>query len=231
MPDATNPLLFAVRRGLEHLLQEIAKRGEWRGDELELPEEADGFVPASLSMLRRAVAVARERDVNSIDDLLNFHRLERFLQEAPPDGEPWEPDHKAVARIRRFLETFGGPVVAARLGSLVNPPPPGAPAAPAATVEQAPLTGQGSPSDGGPGKGWDVPGKALVAAYTLRRDGLRISLKAVCQRARIDRGNLRKRHPGIVKMIRDMSTPDRAPRRGTRDRRTGEIDGVDDPED
>ena len=72
--------------------------------------------------------------------------------------------------------------------------------------------------------------RAIGAALDLKKEGLRVSLKAACKRAGVDRGHLRKRYPDAVKAIRAVSTPDRSPRRGTRDRRTGHIDGVDDSE-
>lgn len=71
------------------------------------------------------------------------------------------------------------------------------------------------------------PARAVAAAYDLKREGKPVSLRAACERAKVDRANLRKRYPQVVKVIEGMSLADRAPRRGFRDRRTGSPDAVD----
>jgi hypothetical protein len=77
-----------------------------------------------------------------------------------------------------------------------------------------------------------TPGaRVIAAAYDLRKSGQSVSLNAACKLARVDRASLRKRHPEAVAAIERIATADRTPRRGTRDLRTGDIDGVDDPED
>jgi hypothetical protein len=68
---------------------------------------------------------------------------------------------------------------------------------------------------------------ALAAAYELLKEGRPVSLKAACERAHVDRKNVRLRYPDETRMIRALAAPDRAVRRGTRDRRTGTIDAVD----
>jgi hypothetical protein len=73
--------------------------------------------------------------------------------------------------------------------------------------------------------------RVLAAAADLKREGKRISLRAACDRARADRTNLRKNYPEAVEALRRIATPDRTPRRGTRNRRTGDIDPTDDSED
>ena len=71
-------------------------------------------------------------------------------------------------------------------------------------------------------------GRALAAAYELRKSNRPVSLQAACALAGVDRKNVRERYPEEVKIIRALSTPDRTARRGVIDRRTGTIDAVDD---
>ena len=78
--------------------------------------------------------------------------------------------------------------------------------------------------------GLTPPARALAAAYELQREGKPVSLRTACERARVDRAHLRRRYPDAVKAIEDMARPDRSPRRGCRDRRTGNIDPLDDRE-
>jgi hypothetical protein len=73
--------------------------------------------------------------------------------------------------------------------------------------------------------------RAIAAAYELKKEGRPVSLNAACKRARVDRDNLRRNHPEAVRTIKALSAPDRPPRRGTRDQRTGDIDAVDEAED
>jgi hypothetical protein len=73
--------------------------------------------------------------------------------------------------------------------------------------------------------------RALAAACDLQREGKPISLRAACERSGVDRAHLREKYPEVAEAIKRMATPDRTPRRGTRDRRTGAIDAVDDPVD
>jgi len=70
-------------------------------------------------------------------------------------------------------------------------------------------------------------GKALAAAFELRKEGKPVSLKAACDRAKVDRKNIRKRHPDILAFIKALAAADRSPPRMTRDRRTGNFDAVD----
>lgn len=69
------------------------------------------------------------------------------------------------------------------------------------------------------------------AALDMQKAGERVTLKGACDRAGVDRGHVREKYPDAVKAVRALSTPDRTPRRGTRDRRTGDVDAVDGPED
>lgn len=80
--------------------------------------------------------------------------------------------------------------------------------------------------------GKPTPGAhAIAAAYELQKEGKPVSLNAVCKRAGVDRGNLRRNYPEAIQIIKTLGSPDRSPRRGVRDHRTGDIDGVDDDED
>ena len=71
----------------------------------------------------------------------------------------------------------------------------------------------------------------MAAAYELQKERKPISLRAACDRAGVDRANLRENYPEAAEAVRRMKTPDRKLRRGVRNRRTGDIDAVDDGED
>jgi hypothetical protein len=75
------------------------------------------------------------------------------------------------------------------------------------------------------------PARALAAALDLQKEGNPVSLRAVCERAGVDRANLRSNYPDAVSAIRLMMAPDRTPKRGVRNVRTGGFDAVDDSED
>lgn len=68
--------------------------------------------------------------------------------------------------------------------------------------------------------------RALAAAYQLRKEGRPVSLNAACKLAGVDRANVRSNYPEVVQAIRDLSAPDRTPKRGVYDRRTGRFDVV-----
>jgi len=89
----------------------------------------------------------------------------------------------------------------------------------------------GSQPNGSTGLDLTPPARAVAAAYDLQREGKPISLKAACKRAGVDRANLRERYPEAAEMIRRMGSLNRAPRRGMVDRRTGNLDAVEDLED
>ncbi len=75
------------------------------------------------------------------------------------------------------------------------------------------------------------PARAIAAAYDLQKEGKPVSLRAACDKAKVDRANLRRRYPDAVKAIEALSEADRAPRRGVWDRRTGDVDGWDSDDD
>jgi hypothetical protein len=72
------------------------------------------------------------------------------------------------------------------------------------------------------------PARAVAAAYDLKKEGKRVNLKAACVRGNVDRGHLREKYPEAVETIRQIATPDRTPKRGIRDPRSGDIDAIDD---
>lgn len=77
-----------------------------------------------------------------------------------------------------------------------------------------------------------TPGaRALAAAYELQKEGKPISLRRACERAGVDRVHLRKKYPDAAEAIQRMAMPDRTLRRSARDKRTGNIDAVDDSHD
>jgi hypothetical protein len=77
-----------------------------------------------------------------------------------------------------------------------------------------------------------TPGaRAIAAAYALQKAGKRVSILGACRMAKVDRNNLKNKFPEVVKAIIAMGKPDRTPRSGVRDRRTGEVLAVDEGED
>jgi len=104
------------------------------------------------------------------------------------------------------------------------------PAAPAELPEAPPPRGEQEPAAASGDKAVQTPAaRVLAAAYDLQREGKPISLRSACERAGVDRAHLRQKYPEAVRAILRMKTPDRTPRRGVRDRRTGDIDALDDP--
>jgi hypothetical protein len=73
--------------------------------------------------------------------------------------------------------------------------------------------------------------RALGAAYQLQSQGKPVSLKAACEIAKVDRANLRKNHPKVVRAIQMLSAPDSPIHRGARNCRTGNVDAIEDYED
>jgi hypothetical protein len=83
-----------------------------------------------------------------------------------------------------------------------------------------------TPHEGGRPERLTPGARAIAAAYDLQREGKPVSERAACGRARFDRANLRKRYPEAVAAIEAFSRPQTAPRRGVRDRRTGDVHAV-----
>jgi hypothetical protein len=69
--------------------------------------------------------------------------------------------------------------------------------------------------------------RAIAAAYDLQRERKSVSVRAACERAKVDRGHLKKRYPEAVETIDALSQADLVPHPGIRDRRTGTLDGID----
>jgi hypothetical protein len=108
------------------------------------------------------------------------------------------------------------------LGQLETVSPPEA-----SETNQAPAAAPASGS-----KAALTPGaRAVAAAYDLQKERKPISIRAACDRAAVDRAHLRDKYPEAVDAIRRMKTPGRSPRAGLRDKRTGDIDAVDDSDD
>jgi hypothetical protein len=70
--------------------------------------------------------------------------------------------------------------------------------------------------------------RALGAAYDLRKQGKRVSIRAACLAARVDRKNLTANHPEVIEVIKRLAQPDGMPPSGKWDRRTGKFEAVDD---
>ena len=62
-----------------------------------------------------------------------------------------------------------------------------------------------------------IAARAVAVAYALKREGKRISVRAVAKRAGIDRDNLSKNYPDIAHLIYHMNTPDRDKLSGSKD--------------
>ena len=93
--------------------------------------------------------------------------------------------------------------------------------------------GQASPSAAGskammPG---DPAARAVAAAYSLRKAGKPVSVRAACAAARVDRKNLAAKYPEAIKIIEQLAEPDRSPPKGGTDRRTGNRDAWDESDD
>lgn len=157
----------------------------------------------------------------------------RYIDNSHFTGEAGEVDPKAFGRwldrqrdapamlngmlrpVQRLLDTV--------MDALTAPPAE----CPTNTAARAKARrGPGRPR--GKGDGLTPGSKALAAAVELRKEGRPVSLKAACGHAGVDRKNVRLNYPDAVRAIEALATPDRTPRRGTRDRRTGAVDGVDD---
>ena len=68
--------------------------------------------------------------------------------------------------------------------------------------------------------------RALAAALDLLAEGIPVSGNAACKRAGVCRKNVRKTHPKAWKAIKAMASPDRNPRRGVFDRRSGNVEAI-----
>ena len=73
--------------------------------------------------------------------------------------------------------------------------------------------------------------RAVAAAYALLKAGKPVTIRSVCKAAGVDRKNLTAKHPETIKLIEQLGEPDRKPPSGKHDRRTGNLDALDDSED
>jgi hypothetical protein len=67
-----------------------------------------------------------------------------------------------------------------------------------------------------------------AAAIDLKKEGKPVSLNAACKRAGVDRKNIAKRHPEVANAIRMLADPYQLLPRAIRDRRTGNLDAIED---
>ncbi|CAN5903275.1 hypothetical protein BH23PLA1_BH23PLA1_35630 [soil metagenome] len=89
---------------------------------------------------------------------------------------------------------------------------------------------EATPAEANPFHELSPPGKALAAAYDLKREGRPVTIKAACARARVDRSHLTNRYPEAVQLIKALGTPDRQLSRGWKDRETGTMEAWNDDE-
>ena len=66
--------------------------------------------------------------------------------------------------------------------------------------------------------------KAIAAMMDLQQKRQPISLRAVCTKAKIDRGHLVAKYPEVIKMIENLAGPDRVLKRGIFDQRNSNLD-------
>ena len=93
-----------------------------------------------------------------------------------------------------------------------------------------PATEQAARLEANPFPALSIPGKAIAAAYDLKREGHPVTVNATAKRAGIDRSHLTKRYPEAVRLIKALGTPDGWVRDGSKDRQTGSIEVIDDDE-
>jgi hypothetical protein len=93
-----------------------------------------------------------------------------------------------------------------------------------------PESEQGRSRRSGTEEGLTPASKAIAAAYELQKEGKPVSVSAACRKAGVDRKNLRKRHHDVAQTIRKMAEADRSLPKGIRNRRTGELEAIDDGE-
>ena len=79
----------------------------------------------------------------------------------------------------------------------------------------------------------DPVNRVVAAGYALQKAGKRVTARAACAAAvpPVERKSLAKRHPEVIKLLNILDTPDRNPRKGAKDRRTGNIEAVDNSDD
>lgn len=153
----------------------------------------------------------------AVQDLLRhvarYRRLEAGTQSTPD----------SIPAFLKALAAFPAP----------DPEPTGAnqPAASSSEAPPEPPAASGGEAPGRDARSASVPPNpgcnALAAAYELLTEGRPVTLAAACKRAGVCRKNVAQNYHGVAEVIRGMGTPDRTPRRATRDRRTGNLDAVD----
>ena len=61
-----------------------------------------------------------------------------------------------------------------------------------------------------------IPVRVVNAAYALKRQGRRVSLRVACDKARVDRANFRRKYPEAVVTVKMIAAPDCQPTRGSK---------------
>jgi hypothetical protein len=77
----------------------------------------------------------------------------------------------------------------------------------------------------------DPAARAIGAAIVLLKEGSPISLRAACKKAGVDRKHLSDKYPDAVESIKKLGAPNGVPPKGAVDRRTGNLECWDDPDD
>jgi hypothetical protein len=102
------------------------------------------------------------------------------------------------------------------------------PQTPKQPVSEPPKTPQ-CPSERTTETSTPVEVRVINAAWQLKEDGKRVSVRGACKLAGVDRSNFARRHPRVAMLIRSLIRSDHDRPRGLRDPRTGFADGsVDD---
>jgi hypothetical protein len=188
---------------------------------------------------RKRIIPIRDEPFKLIDELLCLARPKKRLILIPiAYSEPDDPDPAPPPReLSRGEAAFWLEQSGYRLPRWLEPVPPIDPAelGPESRLSRSwrPLAASPSVVERAPEEKvvLSPPVRALAAAYELLRHGERVSISAACAKARVDRANLRANHPDICRMIKAMSTPAGTARYGVKDRRTGRVEAVDDPQD
>ena len=190
-----------------------------RGEEMNLP------------FVRRFVKSVVERTGLSVGEVKSL-----TVAEAVAYLEPSEPQTGPPADPPPSI----GPT-----GRTEAPPPEGEPAAagmngtpredrPAAGPARTPRGNRQAAADALASKvrtPGDPVSRAVAAAMSLQKNGKPVSVRKACSLAGVDRKHLAEKYPDAIELIEKLAEPDRKPPRGSIDRRTGNLDAWDDPED
>ena len=207
-----------ARRGIAadpFLPPEAATLGTLRALMAEIEElrQRLGTHPPNVPALRRMVLISQ---IPGIYDLHRYCNIE--LLQCVSIGALDEVARRLVRRLREPFDVIDQLTIGQAMAILNE------------QSLEAPAAFQENPTSNAPAE-LTPPARALAAAYDLQREGKPISLKAACERSRVDRKHLRDRYPETVVMIRRMALMSRLPRTGMVDRRTGNLDALDENDD